>query len=240
MRVSRMVLKRNGQQAILRGMIHVCSDAFYQEVQEELNWAQSNGYHIFLEHIMAGASEITVTKNEQRIRRLLLFFMNEVQQLAAGRSPDLSLQKNSLVYPEDAIWADANLTDLVRRLHRNGYKCNTLLLWVFETSLKRMLWRQTKKPSRKEKTRGSVINVVERWLFDKTRSWLFLRHFTIIATILTTYRNEVAVAKIKRYTGERNILVHYGENHTEGIAALLQQDGWLLIETSSKEIALSF
>ncbi len=82
MRLSRVVLKRSGQEAILQGMIHIGPDKLYRALQSDVDWAIKNNYQIFFEGVKNDPEKKASTDNERKIKEffLLLCFKRRTQE----------------------------------------------------------------------------------------------------------------------------------------------------------------
>lgn len=231
MRLSRVVLTRGNQEAVLQGMIHIAPDKLYEVFQSDVDWATKNDYQVFFEEVKKDPPKIATTANESKIKKffLLLFDLYPVFAAALG----ISLQKEKIAYPKDAINADITFAEFTQRLDRNGFKCN-LLLWSFTLIDKKELKKEVEEEFAKSGGLNALMNSFDRWFFRKLVAWFLLRK---AMPVILDYRNEVAVAKVRAHSNGRNIFIHYGEKHIKGLVSLLRKDGWVVKETTYTDLA---
>ncbi len=233
MRLSRVFLTRGSQKAILQGMIHIAPDKLYEVLQSDVDWATGRGYQIFFEGVKRDPSKKASTSNERKIEKFFLLLLEQYPVLAATFG--VSLQKEKIAYPKDAINADIDFFELTRQLDENGFRCN-FLLWLFTALNEKEPKRKGKDKSNdkeKEKNLNELLNSSEK-SFSKFIAWLLFRK---AMPVIVDYRNEVVAKKIRACQNGRSIFVHYGEKHIQGLVNLLEQDGWNTKETAHIDLA---
>lgn len=219
MRLSRVVLIKGSQIAVLQGMIHIAPDRLYEVIQRDVDWAIKNNYQIFFEGVKKDPLEKASSDNENKIRKFFLLLFDLLPVFAATLG--ISLQKDKVKYPKDAINADVTFAEFTRRLDVNGFRCG-LFLRLFKLFPEEELKEAVKKEFAKMGGLNALMDSHDKWSFDNLIAWLFFRK--AMPTILD-YRNEVAVAKVRIHSNGRNIFIHYGEKHIKGLVRLFQQDG---------------
>lgn len=231
MRLSRVVLTRGSQKAVLQGMIHIAPDKLYEVLQRDVDWAISHNYQVFFEGVKKGPPKRASTTNESAIKKFFLFLFDLYPVLAAALG--ISLQKEKIAYPKDAINADITFAEFTQRLDRNGFKCS-FLLWLFELIGKKELKKSVNEEFAKSGGLNALMNSSDKWSFNKLIGWFLFRK---AMPIILDYRNKVAVAKVRAHSNGRNIFIHYGEKHVKGLVRLLRQNGWVVKETTYTDLA---
>ncbi len=236
MRLSRVVLTREGhqeghQKVILQGMIHIAPDKLYEVLQRDVDWAKNHNYQVFFEGVKKDPLKEASTSNECNIKKFFLLLLDLYPVFATGLG--ISLQKEKIVYPKDAVNADITFAVFTRKLDENGFRCN-LLLWLFTMIGEKELKQTVKEELVKSGGLNALMNSSERWSFSKFLSWFMFRKAT---PVILDYRNEVAVEKVRAYSNGRNIFIHYGEKHIKGLVDLLEQEGWVVRETTHTDLA---
>lgn len=231
MRLSRVVLTRGNQEAVLQGMIHIAPDKLYEVLQSDVDWAAKNDYQVFFEGVKKDPPERASTTNESKIKKFFLFLFELCPVFAAALG--ISLQKDKIAYPKDAINADITFAEFTKQLDRNGFRCN-LLLWLFTLFSKEELKKKVEKEFTKRGGLNALMDSSDKWSFGKLVGWLLLRK---AMPIILDYRNKVAVAHVQACSNGRNIFIHYGEKHIKGLMSLLRQDGWVVKKTTYKDLA---
>lgn len=231
MRLSRVVLKRGSQLAVLQGMIHIGPDKLYELLQGDVDWATRNNYQIFFEGVKKDPPKRASTANESKIKKFFLFLFDLYPVFAAVLG--ISLQKEKIAYPQSAINADITFVEFIKQLDNNGFRCN-FLLQLFSFLGKKELKKKFEDEFIKRGGFNALMNSHERWSFSKLVAWFLFRK---AMPIILDYRNKVAVAKVRAHCGGRNIFIHYGEKHIKGLVNLLRQDGWVVKETTHTDLA---
>lgn len=235
MRLSRVVLTRGNQEAVLQGMIHIALDKLYEVFQGDVDWATKNNYQVFFEGVKKEPRKRASTTNESRIKKFFLFLFDLYPVFAAALG--ISLQKEKIVYPKDAINADITFAEFTKQLDRNGFRCN-LLLSILTLLGKKELKKIVKEKFAKSGGLSALMNSSGRWSFrwsfSKLVAWFLMRK---AMPIILDYRNGVAVAKVRAHSNGRNIFIHYGEKHVKGLVGLLRQDGWVVKEATYTDLA---
>lgn len=231
MRLSRVILEKEDKIAVLQGMIHIGPDSLYKHLQGDVDWAVNNNYQIFFEGVKKDPPKRATTTNEVKIKKFfsLLFDLYPVFAAAFG----ISLQKEKIAYPKDAINADITFAELTRKLDENGFSCN-LLLWLLTVLPKEELKKTVKKEFARIGNLNTLMNNSDRWSLGKFVAWFLFRKAT---PIILDYRNEVAIAKVRAHSNGRNTFIHYGEKHIRGLINLLKKDGWRVRETTHIDLA---
>jgi hypothetical protein len=219
MRLSRVVLTKGNQEAILQGMRHAGPRPAYEKLQRDLDRAAADGYVIFYEGMDAEVDEPPRTPNEAKIRK----FFDLVFSLDMSSPGDLGYtsQLYDINYPEDAINADMTNGEFMRRLDERGFTCD-LLLSAVETVNKQNVQRKVR-AYLEEADRESVNLNDSRSLIGKAVTWLMFRKVDAVAL---DERNALVVAMIRERANGRNVYVHYGNQHLKGMVALMKRDGW--------------
>ncbi len=230
MRLSRVVLVRGNQEAVLQGMIHIAPDKLYEVLQYDVDWATKNDYQIFFEGVKKDPSKKALTTNESKIKKFFLFLLDLCPIIAEALG--ISLQKEKIVYPKNAINADITFAEFTRELDKNGFRCS-FLLWLFTIVPKKELKKKFKDEFVNSGGLNALMKSSERWSFGKLVA-LFL--FRKAMPVILGYRNEVAVAKIRAHSNGRNIFIHYGEKHVKGLVSLLRKDGWVVKEITYTDL----
>lgn len=231
MRLSRVILMRGNQETILQGMVHIAPNKLYEVLQSDVDLAIKNNYKIFFEGVRKSPTKRASTSNESKIKKffLLLFDLCPVFAETLG----ISLQKEKIAYPKNAINADITFAELTKQLDKNGFRCD-FLLWLFTIFPKRELKEKLEEEFTKGGSFNALMNKSKKWSFGKFVFWFLFRK---AMPIILGYRNEVAIAKIRAHHNGHNIFIHYGEKHVKGLVDLLQQDGWVVKETTYTDLA---
>lgn len=231
MRLSRVVLKRGDQEAVLQGMIHIAPDKLYGAIQGDVDLAVKNGYKIFFEGVKKEPLEKALSNNEDKIREFFLLLFDLLPFFAAALG--VSLQKDKIRYPKDAINADITFAELTKQLDRNGFRCG-LFLWLFTSFPEEELKKVMEKEFAKMGGLNAIMDSSDRWSFINLITWFFFRK---AMPIILDYRNEVALAKVRAHLNGRSIFLHYGEKHINGLMGLFKRDGWAVKEVSYIDLA---
>lgn len=229
MRLSRIVLTRGTQKAILQGMVHVGPQKLYDKLQKDVDQAALSGHQVFFEGVRKSLpGKISFSLNGREIKTFLLSLFKLYPMLASTFG--VSVQK--IKYPKQAINADTDLDDVVKRLDKNKFRCSFLLFIVQMAS---EVESEEKKQEMKKDPNAWIQEMKrsEKSLIGKLFAWLFFRK---AMPIILDYRNEVAVRKIRAYDkftkSTRNIFIHYGDRHVKGLVHLLKKEGWVVTETT--------
>ena len=231
MKLSRVVLAKEGKEAILQGMIHVESKKLYEYLQKDIEWAEDNQYVFFYETVQGSYPEVFANKNQEQIKAFFVFISEFLPILA--NSFGMVLQKNAVVYPEDAINADITMSELIKELDTNGFTCRfivKLLSLIPKDTLKEAL----------DKEFGEDISLNEFIDKSQKKSWAsWFADFLLRKAdpVILDYRNKVAVKSIIEYGNNQNIFVHYGDGHIKGLTSLLEKEGWVVKEISYLELS---
>jgi len=228
--LSRVVLRRGSQEAILQGMIHVAPDNLYEVLQGDVDWATANNYQIFFEGVKKHPAKKVATANEAKIKKFLLFLLDLYPLVATALG--ISLQKEKIKYPKDAINADIPLAELTSQLDQNGFKCN-FLLEMFKVNGRKEL----KKGMAEHFAKQGTVNALKgpnKWSLTSLFVWFFFRK---AKPIILDYRNKVAVTKVEKHANGRHVFVHYGEKHIKGLVRLFQKAGWNVKEITYRNLA---
>lgn len=231
MRLSRVVLTRGNQEAVLQGMIHIGPDKLYEVFQGDVDWAAKKGYQVFFEGVKKDLLEKALSSNEDKIREFFLLLFDLLPVFAAALG--ISLQKDKIAYPKDAINADITFAEFIKQLDKNGFRCG-LFLRLLTLFPEEELKKAVEKKFAKMGGLNALMNRSDRWFFGKLVGWFLLRK---AMPVILGYRNEVAVAKVQAHSNGRNIFIHYGEKHVKGLVSLLRQDGWVVKETTYTDLA---
>jgi len=213
-------------------MIHIAPAKLYEKFQREIDWATANDYHVFFEGVRGAHDppERIFTRNERKIRQFFLLVLDLYPIFAEALG--ISLQKEKIVYPRDASNADVTFVEFVKQLDKNGFRCN-FLFWLFSLIPKEKL----KKALEEDAPAGglnALMDRAEKRSFGASVADFLMRKAT---PIIRDYRNEVAVAHIRARAQGRNIFIHYGEKHIEGLVHLLVGEGFVVKETTHIDLA---
>ena len=216
---------RGCQEAVLQGMIHIAPKELYEVLQKDLDRAVRNDSQVFFEGLKRGLPR-KVTPGERKIKDFFLLLFDLYPVFAAGLG--ISSQKEEIAYPKDAICADITFDQFIRLLYENGFRCN-LFWWLLTLPNKEELKKKMEDDFTKEGGLNALMDRSERWSFSRLFVWFFFRK---AMPIILGYRNEVAVAMIRAHSDGRDIYIHYGEKHVEGLVRLLKRDGWVVKKTT--------
>jgi hypothetical protein len=231
MKLSRVRLEKQDKSAVLQGMIHIGPDKLYWHLQGDVDWAVNNNYQVFFEGVKKDPPRKASTTNESKIKKFFSLLLDLYPVFAAALG--ISLQKEKIAYPKDAINADITFAELTKKLDDNGFSCN-LLLWLLTVLPKKELKKAVKEEFARIGNLNTLVNDADRWSFSKFMAWFLFRKAN---PIILDYRNEVAVATVRAHSNGRNIFIHYGEKHIKGLVNLLKQDGWAVKETTYVDLA---
>lgn len=231
MHLSRVVLKRESQEMVLQGMIHVGPDKLYEKLQRDVDWATKDNYQIFFEGVEKSPSKRTLTNSESKIKKFFMLLFDLYPFFAEGLG--VSIQKEGVTYPKDAINADITFTEFIKQLDKNGFRCN-FMLWLLTRLPKRKLKKSIKENLAKYDSLNDLMDKSEKWSLSKLIVWFLFRKAT---PIILDYRNKLAVAKIKANSNGRNVFMHYGEKHIKGLVGLLRKEGWVIVKTTHTDLA---
>ncbi len=234
MNLSRVTLERGEQKAVLQGMIHVGPEELYSALQSDVDWATRNGYQVFFEGVRKNPTRKASSPNEREIRKFFTILLELYP--AAAQSLGISLQKEKIAYPPNAINADITFAELTKRLDLNGFRCN-LILRLFKFIGKKELKEVVQDVFSQKGGLNAVLDKSERWSFSRLFKWLVFRKAD---PVIIDYRNEVAVKTIRSHSHKQNVFIHYGEKHVPGLVRLLRSDGWVVKETTYTDLAKFF
>ena len=229
MKLSKVVLAKDDRTAVLQGMIHVGPGKLYELLQSDIDWAVKNNYQIFYEGVKRTPLQRAATRNEVRIR-LFLRSLLDLYPIWADVF-GVSVQKEKISYPEDAINADLTFCELTRALDENGFSCD-LQMKLLTMSPRDEVKAQLDKMFA-QKSLNDIMDELDGSILQKAVEWLFMRK---AMPIILDYRNEVALCAIQEQSDERNVFIHYGEKHIEGLLRLFQMDGWTVKETTHVDL----
>ena len=227
MRLSRVVLTRQNQQAVLQGMIHIGPDKLYKTLQQDLDWAAGNKYQVFFEGVGKDLPKKSSTSNEDRIRKFFLLIFDLYPVLAGALG--VSLQKEKIAYPKNAINADVTLAELTKRLDKNGFRCNFIIWLLTRSSIEQSIRERFAKKG----GLNAMLDNSGKWSVSGLIGWFLFRKAN---PIILDYRNEVAMSAIRTHSNGRNIFIHYGEKHVKGLLKLLQKEEWVVQKTSYTDL----
>ena len=231
MKLSKVTLEKQDRLAVLQGMIHIGPDVLYRHLQDDVDWAISNNYQVFFEGVKKDPPKRASTVNEGKIKKFFSLLLDLYPVFAAALG--VSLQKEKIAYPKDAVNADITFAEFTKQLDGSGFRCN-FLLWLFTVVGKEELEKKVREEFAKSGGLNVLMNRSERWSFGNLIAWFWFRK---AMPVILDYRNEVAVEKVRAHSNGRNIFIHYGEKHIKGLVDLLQQDGWVVKETTHTDLA---
>ncbi|MCX6714237.1 MAG: hypothetical protein NTX72_00280 [Candidatus Uhrbacteria bacterium] len=234
MRLSRVVLTRGTQQAILQGMIHVGPQKLYDTVQKDMDQAAQSGYQVVFEGVRKSLpGKIVFSSNAKKIK----LFLETLFKLYPVLASTFGVSTQKIKYPKRAINADTDLDDVVKRLDRNKFRCN-FLLFIIQIFFKMESERTEEEKKKDAKDWKTEMNRSDKSLTSKFFAWLFFRK---AMPIILDYRNEVAVRKMRSYDqftkSTRNYFILYGDRHVKGLVRLLQKEGWVVAKTTYTDLA---
>lgn len=126
----------------------------------------------FIYNIKKDPPKRATTTNESKIKKFFLFLFDLCPVFAEALG--ISLQKEKIAYPKDAINADITFAELTKQLDKNGFRCN-LLLWVFALLSKKDLKKKVEEEFTKRGGLNALMNRSDRWSFGKFVGWFLLR-----------------------------------------------------------------
>lgn len=220
--LSQISLTRDGQLAVLQGMIHVGPDALYAEFQRDVNRAAKAGFLVFFEGTRRVDNDPPRSYNEKEIQDCFVALVDMYPLLAHALG--VTWQKKDIIYPADAINADITFGEMTRELDRRGFRCTTLLHLLNHTTED---MREELKRRFAEMSFRDFIEESEKWSIDAVLGKLFAWwHLRRAMPVILDYRNEAAVTCIEREARGRDVFVHYGEAHIKGMTKLFMERGW--------------
>jgi len=227
----RYTLRRGDSEIIIQGTHHVAPSEVFKFLSEDMDEKEKNGYGIFYEGI---DDSVELRENAAKREKEIHEFLNLLWELFPAMAEGLkySEQDEDLEYPDDAINADAAMSEIVGELYKRRFRCG-LLVKILKIAL-----------NDKNGNREKIIDSLSKeesddfWkVFERKLYHIFLWIFMIRKTnpVFLDYRNKKAIDIIEAARAEKNLkkaILYYGSGHISGIASLLKKSGWKVASIS--------
>ena len=231
MRVNKVRMTKDDRNLIIQGMVHVAPKSFYEQIQKEMNEGKEAGYTFFFEGIRTRVPEVSLTKNQTKIKEVLNLTFSLYSSFA--RVLGVTTQREKISYPENAIHADIEFNTLIRRLDSAGFRpglFHWLLTWMNSEEGREKFSSADLEPKNKswlsrlfKFLSSPFVFLLKYWFFGSSRK------------VILDERNIVCVEKVRELK-HGNVFIHYGNKHVEGIVKLLEQDNWKVTEETFVEV----